>query len=46
MIVAAFVLPRVIVGITEASATRRPSKPYTRSCGSTTEPIAQVEVGW
>ena len=27
MIVAAFVLPRVTVGITEASATRRPSKP-------------------
>jgi lipoprotein-releasing system permease protein len=27
MIVAAFVLPRVTVGITEASATRKPSKP-------------------
>ena len=38
MIVAALVLPRVIVGITEASATRRPSTPCTRSCGSTTGP--------
>ncbi len=27
MIVAAFVLPRTIVGITEASTTRRPSTP-------------------
>ena len=46
MIVAAFVLPRVIVGITDASATRSPSVPWTRSSGSTTEPIAHVEVGW
>ena len=37
MIVGAFVLPRVIVGITEASTTRRPSMPRTRSSGSTTE---------
>src|SRR5581483_5771091 len=46
MIVAAFVLARVIVGITDASTTRSPSVPYTRSSGSTTEPIAHVEVGW
>ena len=45
MIVGAFVLPRVIVGITDASTTRRPSTPWTRSSGSTTAPIAQVEVG-
>ena len=31
MIVGAFVLPRTIVGITDASATRRPSTPRTRS---------------
>ena len=46
MIVEAFVLPRVIRGITDASTTRRPSIPYTRSSLSTTDPIAQVEVGW
>ena len=45
MIVAALVLPRVMVGITDASATRRPSTPWTRSSGSTTGPIEQVEVG-
>ena len=35
MTVGAFVLPDVIVGITEASTTRNPSTPRTRSCGST-----------
>jgi hypothetical protein len=45
MMVAAFVFARVIVGITDASTTRRPSTPYTRKFGSTTEPIAHVEVG-
>ena len=50
IIVGAFVLPRVIVGITEASITRRPSTPRTRSSGSTTAsssvPIRQVPTGW
>src|SRR6185312_13809489 len=46
MIVAAFVFARVIVGITDASTTRRPSTPKTRSSGSTTAPIAHVDVGW
>ena len=45
MIVAALVLALVTVGITDASTTRRPSTPYTHSCGSTTDPIAHVEVG-
>ena len=36
MIVGALVLPRTSVGITEASTTRSPSMPRTRSCGSTT----------
>ena len=45
MMVGAFVFPRTTLGITEASATRRPSKPNTRSLGSTTLPIAQVVVG-
>ena len=40
----------VIEGITEASATRRPSTPWTRSRGSTTArpstPIRQVPTGW
>ena len=45
MMVGALVLPRTTLGITEASATRRPSKPKTRSSGSTTLPMAQVVVG-
>jgi hypothetical protein len=50
MIVGALVLPRLMRGMTEASATRRPSRPRTRSSGSTTAsscvPIAQVPTGW
>ena len=40
-----FVLARGITGITEASATYKPSMPRTRSRGSTTVPIAQVPTG-
>src|SRR5437879_3340889 len=50
IIVAALVLPDTTVGMTEASATRRPSIPRTLSSGSTTAiastPILQVLVGW
>ena len=50
MIVGAFVLPDTIVGNTDASATRKPSRPWTRQVASTTAmppvPIAQVLVGW
>ncbi|MEO7195049.1 MAG: hypothetical protein ABIZ05_09525 [Pseudonocardiaceae bacterium] len=42
MIAGALVLPRVMTGITEASTTRSPSTPRTRSSLSTTDPIAQV----
>ena len=44
-----WLLPEVIVGITEASTTRRCSTPSTRSCGSVTVPgpvpMAQVPQG-
>ena len=43
MIVAALVFPRTTVSITEASTTRRPSRPSTLSSLSTTEPMAQVD---
>ena len=46
MMVGALVLPRTTVGITDASTTRRPSRPSTLRSGSTTEPMAQVDVGW
>src|SRR5262249_61727147 len=50
MSVGAFVLPVVTNGITEASATRRPSTPWTRSSGSTTDvssqPIRHVPTWW
>ena len=48
-IAGAFVLPLIKVGMMEASATRNPSTPRTRSAGSTTElssmPILQVPTG-
>jgi len=50
MMEGALVLPEVRVGMIEASATRRPSMPWTRSRSSTTaigsEPILQVPTGW
>jgi len=50
MIDGALVLPDVSVGMIEASATRRPAKPWTRSWASTTaigsDPILQVPTGW
>ena len=39
-------LPEVIAGMTEASATRRRPSPRTRSLASTTAPMAQVPAGW
>lgn len=50
MIVGAFVLPPISRGMTDASTTRKPSTPRTRSSQSTTEreslPIRQVPTGW
>src|SRR5712692_5171275 len=53
IMVVALVLARITSGITEASATRRPSSPYTRQYWSTTargseaDPILQVpEICW
>ena len=57
MITGEFVLPLVIVGITEASTTRRPAMPWTRSRSSTTarsgfqeavvvEPLAEPVRKW
>ncbi len=50
MTVLALVLPDTTAGITEASATRSPAIPRTRSSGSTTapssSPIRQVQDGW
>ena len=49
MMVGALVLPLVSVGMMEASATRRPAMPWTRSSESTTAivsaPILQVPTG-
>lgn len=50
IIVGALVFPETSAGMTEQSATRRPSMPFTRSSRSTTAegvgPIRQVPVGW
>src|SRR5262249_35914271 len=50
MMLGALVLAAGIVGMTEASAMRRPWTPRTRSSASTTasapDPIAQVPTGW
>ena len=40
----AFVFPEVIVGMIEASQTRKLFTPYTRSLSSTTLPICAVEL--
>ena len=42
----AFVLPLIMVGMTEASTTRNPSTPCTFNPESTTFPMLQVLVGW
>jgi hypothetical protein len=44
-IVAAFVLPLIVVGMTDASTTRNPSTPCTFNRESTTFPMLQVLVG-
>lgn len=50
MMVGALVLPEVTAGMTDASATRRPSTPCTRRSGATTArrsmPILQVPTWW
>src|SRR3981081_328453 len=52
MMVGALVLPPTSVGITEASTTRSPCRPWTRqrwsttAIGSLTGPILQVPTGW
>src|ERR1700719_53139 len=50
MMVGALVLVEVTVGITDASMTRSPSRPWTHSRSSTTAiasgPILQVQVAW
>ena len=49
IIVGALRFPLTIDGMMELSTTRRPSIPWTRHCGSTTDigsPIRQVPQGW
>ena len=45
MMVAALVLADVIVGMADASTTRRPRTPRTRSCGSSTDVVAAHAAG-